>query len=58
MLNVAPALHRNFFIFLADVHRNNEYTTSDGLTTETHTQYNLEASDFVKVYCKSENGDK
>ncbi|XP_034238528.1 uncharacterized protein LOC117643644 [Thrips palmi] len=53
----AKALHGEIECSFTDINRNNEYTTSDGLTTSTHTQYNLEASDFVKTYCKSESGD-
>lgn len=53
----AKALNGEIECSFTDINRNNEYTTSDGLTTSTHTQYNLEASDFVKVYCKSDNGN-
>ncbi|XP_067014130.2 uncharacterized protein [Anabrus simplex] len=40
-----------------DVLRGSDQNTHDGLTTKSHTEYNLEGSDFVKVYCKSEKGD-
>lgn len=53
----AKSIHGEVECSFTDILRNNEYTTADGLTTSTHTQYNLQASDFVKVYCKSENGD-
>ncbi|KAK3922998.1 Arylsulfatase [Frankliniella fusca] len=53
----AKALHGELECTFTDIHRNNEYTTGDGLTTSTHHEYNLEASDFVKVYCKSESGN-
>lgn len=39
-----------------DVLRANEYSTSLGVVTTTHTEYNLETSDFFRVYCESENG--
>ncbi|VVC43462.1 Hypothetical protein CINCED_3A003648 [Cinara cedri] len=39
-----------------DVLRANEFSTSLGVVTTTHTEYNLETSDFFRVYCESENG--
>ncbi|XP_025413865.1 uncharacterized protein LOC112685993 isoform X2 [Sipha flava] len=38
-----------------DVLRANEFSTSVGVVTTTHTEYNLETSDFFRVYCESEN---
>ncbi|XP_050419630.1 uncharacterized protein LOC126832759 isoform X2 [Adelges cooleyi] len=39
-----------------DVLRSNEFSTSTGVITTTHTEYNLETTDFFRVYCESENG--
>lgn len=44
------------FIYFSDVLRANEFSTSVGVVTTTHTEYNLETSDFFRVYCESENG--
>ncbi|KAJ9573504.1 hypothetical protein L9F63_009068, partial [Diploptera punctata] len=41
-----------------DILRQNDHSTHDGVTTKTHTEYNLEESDFFRVYCKSSKGDK
>jgi hypothetical protein len=43
------------FIYFSDVLRANEFSTSVGVVTTTHTEYNLETSDFFRVYCESEN---
>ncbi|XP_025201411.1 uncharacterized protein LOC112598955 [Melanaphis sacchari] len=38
-----------------DVLRANDFSSSLGVVTTTHTEYNLETSDFFRVYCESEN---
>ncbi|XP_050426970.1 uncharacterized protein LOC126837189 [Adelges cooleyi] len=40
----------------SDVLRSNEFATSTGVITSTHTEYNLKATDFFRVHCKSGNG--
>lgn len=42
-------------LLFPDVLRANEYGTSLGVVTTTHTEYNLETSDFFRVYCESED---
>lgn len=41
-----------------DILRTNDFTTQVGITTSTHTEYNLEASDFVRVRCFGESGKR
>lgn len=41
-----------------DVIRTNDFTNQIGLTTTTHTEYNLEASDYVRVRCAGESGNR
>ena len=46
------------FTLETDILRQNDHSTYDGVTTQTHTEYNLEENDFFRVYCKSSKGDK
>ncbi|XP_049802017.1 uncharacterized protein LOC126236620 [Schistocerca nitens] len=39
-----------------DIFRDSDHATHDGVTTQTHTEYHLEESDFVKVNCISSKG--
>ncbi|XP_063234136.1 uncharacterized protein LOC134537536 isoform X4 [Bacillus rossius redtenbacheri] len=41
-----------------DIIRGSDHVTHDGVTTQTHTEYHLEESDFVKVHCKSSKGEE
>ncbi|KAL1132405.1 hypothetical protein AAG570_010360 [Ranatra chinensis] len=41
-----------------DILRSNDFGTQEGVTTTTHTEYNLEASDFVRVHCVAESGKR
>lgn len=41
-----------------DIIRTDDFSTRAGITTTTHTEYNLEASDFVRVRCVSNSGHK
>jgi hypothetical protein len=46
-----------FFHVKTDILRVNDHSTHDGVTTQTHTEYNLEESDFVRVLCKTSKGE-
>ncbi|GLG93133.1 Uncharacterized protein GBIM_00623 [Gryllus bimaculatus] len=39
-----------------DIFRGSDHSTHDGVITRTHTEYNLEETDFIRVNCRSEKG--
>jgi hypothetical protein len=45
------------FYLETDILRVNDHSTHDGVTTQTHTEYNLEESDFFRVLCKTSKGE-
>nr|CAD7573498.1 unnamed protein product [Timema californicum] len=53
----ARSRHGDIECAFTDIIRSNDHAVHDGITTQTHTEYNLEESDFVKVHCKSSQGD-
>lgn len=50
-------LIRYFLNLETDILRVNDHSTQDGVNTQTHTEYNLEESDFVRVLCKTSKGE-
>ena len=50
-------LIRYFLNLETDILRVNDHSTHDGVTTQSHTEYNLEESDFVRVLCKTSKGE-
>jgi hypothetical protein len=57
-LNCNSLLLIKYFLNLeTDILRVNDHSTHDGVTTQTHTEYNLEESDFVRVLCKTSKGE-
>ncbi|XP_069676617.1 uncharacterized protein [Periplaneta americana] len=53
----ARARHGDIQCAFTDILRVNDHSTHDGVTTQTHTEYNLEESDFVRVHCKASKGE-
>ncbi|KAK9504055.1 hypothetical protein O3M35_010490 [Rhynocoris fuscipes] len=54
----AKQKHGDVECSFTDVLRPNDFTTQLGITTTTHTEYNLESSDFVRVNCQGESGKR
>ncbi|XP_014245819.1 uncharacterized protein LOC106664528 isoform X2 [Cimex lectularius] len=56
--NEAKEKHGRVECSFTDILRTNDFTTHVGLTTRTHTEYNLESSDFVRVDCYGDSGKR